>query len=273
MRRIAIAFEKGGVGKTTLAVGLACGLAADGKRVLVIDADSQAAATRWLGGDHLPGLTRTFTGQLPLERLIKPSCAPGVELVPASTSLLTLERSADGDPNAALHLRRAIDALEPDRFDFVVFDTPPSLGIVVTAVLAASQEVLVPVEARPMGLAGLSRILATAGRIQRRLNPELCEPRLVMSRTNHTGVSRAVEADVRERYGARVFQTTLPERVAIARASGLGVPVSVHDPNGPMARSFRALADEVKRIEILPRLGRSQQKPDFGASTTGPEGP
>ncbi len=273
MRRIAIACEKGGVGKTTLAVGLACGLAADGKRVLVIDTDSQAASTRWLGSDYLPGLTRTFTGQLPLERLIRPSCAPGVELVPSSTSLVTLERTVDGDPNAALHLRRAIDALEPDRFDFVVFDTPPSLGIVVTAVLAASQEVLVPVEARPMGLAGLSRILATSGRIQRRLNPGLCDPRLVVSRTNHTGVSRAVEADVRRRYGARVFQTTLPERIAIARASGLGVPVSVHEPNGPTARSFRALAAEVERIEVLPRIVRPKRKPDFGTPTTGPAGP
>lgn len=255
MRTIAIACEKGGVGKTTLAVGLACGLAELGRRVVLVDADHQAAATRWLGRDHLPGLTRTFCGQLPLERLIQPSCAERVALAPASTSLVTLERTLDSDPDALFHLRRAVDALAPDCFDYLIFDTPPSLGVVVNSVLCATQEVIVPVEARPMGLAGLQRILATARRVQRRHHPGLCVPRITVSRTNHTAVSRSIEARVREQYGARVFSTTIAERIAIARASGLNRPPSVHDPRGPAARTFRAFAEEVDRLEVLPRIG------------------
>ncbi|MDP6977123.1 MAG: ParA family protein [Myxococcota bacterium] len=260
MRSIAIACEKGGVGKTTVAVGLACGLAELGKRVLVVDTDHQAAATRWLGRDHLPGLTRTFAGHLPLERLIQPSCARGVSLVPASTSLVTLERTLGGDPGALFHLREAVDALGPDAFDYLVFDTPPSLGIVVNAVLCAAQEVVVPAEARPMGLAGLQRILATAGRVQRRHHPGLAAPRIVLSRTNHTAVSRTVEAEVRKRYGARVFETTIAERIAVARASGVNRPPSVHEPSGPVTRNFRLLASELDRIEVLPAIGREPKR-------------
>ncbi len=248
------------MGKTSLAVGLACGLAQEGRRVLLIDADSQAAATRWMGRDHMPGLTRSFAGNLALERLIQTTCADNVDLIPASTSLVTLERSLDNDPNAALFLRRAIDELDADRWDYLIFDTPPSLGIVVTAVLAAAQELFVPVEARPMGLAGLSRILSTAGRVQRRLNHSLSEPRLVISRANHTGVSRSVEAQVRKRYGARVFSTAIPERISIARSSGLGVPVAVHEPKGPAARIYRNLAIEVEAIEALPPIGHPRKR-------------
>ncbi len=268
MRSIAIACEKGGVGKTTIAVGLACGLADLGKRVLVVDTDHQAAATRWLGREHLPGLTRTFAGQLPLERLIQPSCAPGVALAPASTSLVTLERTLDGDPNALFHLREAVDALGPDQFDYLIFDTPPNLGIVVNAVLCAVQEVVVPAEARPMGLAGLHRILATAGRIQRRHHPGLAAPRIVLSRTNHTAVSRSVEAEVRKRYGARVFETTIAERIAVARASGVNRPPSVHEPGGPVARNFRLLASEADRVEVLPPIGRGSQRRHTPATPT-----
>ncbi len=261
MRSIAIACEKGGVGKTTIAVGLACGLADRGSRVLLVDTDHQAAATRWLGREHLPGLTRAFSGQLPLERLIQPSCARGVSLVPASTSLVTLERTLDGDPHALFHLRDAVDELDRDAFDYLIFDTPPSLGIVVNSVLCAVQEVIVPVEARPMGLAGLRRILATAGRIQRRYHPGLSEPRIVISRANHTAVSKTVEAQVRKQYGARVFPTAIAERIAVARASGMNRPASVHDAGGPVARNFQQFAAEVDRIEVLPPIGRGAKRP------------
>ena len=133
---------------------------------------------------HAGTHTRSFAGSLPLERLIQTTCAERVDLIPASTSLATLERSLDGVSHALTFLRRAIDDLDPDRWDYLICDTPPNLGIVVNSVLAAVQELYVPVEARPMGLAGLSRILCTAGRNQRRLNHSLCEPRLIISRTN-----------------------------------------------------------------------------------------
>jgi chromosome partitioning protein len=226
--------------------------------VLVIDTDSQAAATRWLGRDHMPGLTRSFSGSLPLERLVQSTCADGVEIIPASTSLATLERTLDGIPGAETLLRAAIDELDPDRWDYLICDTPPSLGIVVNAVLAAVQELIVPVEARPVDLAGLSRILSTAGRVQRRLNHSLCEARLVISRANHTGVSRSVEAQVRKRYGARVFATAIPERISIARSSGLGIPVSVHEPKGAVAKVYRSLAREIQSIEVLSPIERAR---------------
>lgn len=269
VRRIAIACEKGGVGKTSLTVGLACGLAQLGHRVLVMDTDNQAAATRWLGREHMPGLTRSFAGNLPLERLVQTTCAERVEIIPASTSLATLERSLDGISHAVTFLRQAIDELDPERWDYLICDTPPSLGIIVNAVLTAVQELIVPVEARPMGLAGLSRILSTAGRTQRRLNHSLCEPRLVISRADHTGVSRSVEAQVRKRYGARVFSTAIPERISIARSSGLGIPVSVQEPKGLVAKIYRKLAREVRAIETVATIGSPSLRSPRSPTATG----
>lgn len=168
-------------------------------------------------------------------------------------------------------MRRAIDALPEDRWDTLLFDTPPTLGIVVTSVLTAADEVIVPVEARPMGLAGMSRFLNTAARVQRKHNRTLDAPRLVISRTNHTGVSKSVEAEVRARYGEWVFSTSIPERIAIARSSGLRLPVSLHEPNGPATRVYRELARAV--AALTPRQTITRRTPTPHSLPSSPQFP
>ncbi len=244
MRRIAIACSKGGVGKTSLCVGLASVLAEQGQKVLLIDCDAQGAATRWLGAERTPGLSRVLSGRGDLADHVQPTPTPNLEVVPASVGLLTLDRSTAGDTDAELRLARALDALE-GRWDTVVMDTPPTLGFAVTSALAAATDLVVPVEAKPLGLDAAGDVIGMAKRIRARLNPELSEPRVVVSRTTRTRVSREVESQVRERWGWRVLETGMPERVSITRASGLHLPVIAHEPGGPAARSLRALATEL----------------------------
>ena len=248
MHRYAITCEKGGVGKTSLCVGLACALGALGRRVLLVDCDGQGAATRWLGAEVAPGLTRVFSGEAELEPLVRDTEAKGVDLIPAAAGLATLERGLSGEPGAETLLRCAFAGLS-DRWDEVILDTPPNLGLVVIATLTAASDVLIPVEAKPMGAIGLERTLLSIERVRKRLNPDLEEPRLVLSRTANTRVSRDVEADVRERFAGAILAASIPERVSVTRASGLRVPVAIHDPDGVPAQAYRDIATELLKSQ------------------------
>lgn len=244
MHRYAITCEKGGVGKTSLCVGLACALGAFGRRVLVVDCDGQGSATRWLGAEVAPGLTRVFSGEAELAPLVLDTEAKGVNLIPAAAGLATLDRGLSGEPGAETLLRCAFADL-PDQWDDVLLDTPPNLGLVVIAALTAATEALIPVEARPMGAVGLERTLMSIERVRKRLNPDLGEPRLVLSRTTNTRVSRDVEAEVRQRFMGAILAASIPERVSVTRASGMRVPVAMHDPEGKPAQAYRDLATEL----------------------------
>jgi chromosome partitioning protein len=244
MKIIAVACDKGGVGKTSITVGVACALAEMGKRVLLIDCDGQGGSTRWLGLERMPGLSRVFTQDADLLPLVRSTRTRGVDVVPASLDLATLERSFGDEAGAELRLRRSLERL-PKSWDAVLIDTPPTLGLLVTSALVAATDVLIPVEARPLGVAGIRATLGLALNIRRRLNPNMVEPRVVLSRTTRTKISRDIEREVRDRYGWRVLGAPVPERVSVTRASGLHLPVGEVEPRGAAANALRKLAHEI----------------------------
>lgn len=245
MQRVAVACSKGGVGKTSLCVGLASAFAEVGEQVLLVDCDAQAGATRWLGRQRAPGLTAVFAGVGEMESLVVASNTERVDLVPAGVGLVTLDRTQGDVPGAENRLAEALDSLGR-RYDTILLDTPPTMGHVVVCALAAATQLVVPVDARPLGLQGVQDLLGLADRVRCRHNPELGEAQLVLSRTNRTRLSRDVEREVRERYGRRVLDAPVPERVSVARASGLSLPVLVHEPSGPAATALRQVAGELR---------------------------
>ena len=174
MRTWAVMNQKGGSGKTTTAVNLAAALGESGRRVLVVDLDPQANASSWLGVTPEPderGLLAVLTEGRALVDLVRETIAPGVDLVPASSWLVGADRALAGEPGAETILRRSLDRLPADRWDVAFLDYPPGLGLLAVSALTAATDLLVPVEASTLALAGLASLLDTVARVQDRLNP------------------------------------------------------------------------------------------------------
>lgn len=246
MRTIALTNQKGGSGKTTTAVCLAGALAESGRRVLVVDLDSSANATGWLGeettGPEL--LDAWIAGNL--ELFIRKTSISGVSVIPGSPALASAARRLAGEVGAESLLRRALRAL-PRHWDVALLDCPPSLGLVGIAGLVAADEALVPVETRALPLEGLRDLLDTIDAIRERgLNPGLTVLGLVAIKYDRrTNLSRQVERRLREQFGGQVFSTTIRESTRIAEAPLARQPISRYDPDGMGAYDYRRLAHEL----------------------------
>src|SRR5258708_9197264 len=174
MRPLGIINQKGGSGKTTTAVNLAAALGEKGKRVLVIDLDPQASTSSWFGiKDVGKELLDVFTGASELADQVQVSSALGVDVVPCSTWLAGVEKALAGEVGAESILRRRIRKLPKDKWDYLLIDCPPTLGILAINALTAADEVLIPVEAHVMALAGVAQIIKTAEVVKDRLNADL----------------------------------------------------------------------------------------------------
>lgn len=174
MRTFAIANQKGGSGKTTTSVNLAAALGEQGRRVLMVDLDPQHSATSWFGINNAgKGVLGMFMGDGNLLEFIQETGAAGVQVAPSSAWLVGAEKILAGEVGAETILRRQLAKLPEDRWDYVLIDCPPTLGILTINALAAATELLVPVEAHVMALAGLAQLLHTVEVVQERLNPEL----------------------------------------------------------------------------------------------------
>lgn len=251
MKTLAVTNQKGGSGKTTTAVNLAAALGERGLRVLIVDLDPQASASAWLGvKDGARGLLDVFTSNVHLSDVVQPTPAAGVELVPASSWLASAEKALAGEPGAELVFRKALRRL-PGRWDYVLVDCPPALGLLTVSALAAVEEVLVPVELSPMALAGVARLVETVDLVRDRLNPELELAHLLACRVDaRTTLAREVLQALREGFGEKVLDAVVRESVRIREAWGYGQPVTVYDPSGAGAEDYRAVAAElVKRHE------------------------
>lgn len=246
MRRIAVTNQKGGSGKTTTAVNMGAALGEAGRRVLVIDLDPQASATGWLGvKEGGRGLLDVFTEGRDLGALVQPTESPGVDVVPASAWLVGVDKALAGEVGAETILRRALERL-PQRWDFVLVDCPPSLGLLAVSALAACPEVLVPVETRVMALAGLAGLVQTVERVRDRLNPQLQLAGLLACRVDaRTRLSQDVVGTLRERFAADVFKTVIRENVRLAEAPSFGKPITQYDPRSAGAEDYRAAAAEL----------------------------
>jgi chromosome partitioning protein len=248
MRTWAVTNQKGGSAKTSSVVSLAAALGEKGKKVLVVDLDPQASATSWLGvKDGGRGLFEVFTDNGSLVDLVHETPVPGVELVPSSTWLVGLERTLAGEPGAETILRRSFSRL-PNRWDFVFVDCPPSLGLLAVSALAAVHEVLVPLEASTMALAGLAGLLATVERVRERLNPELKVSAVLVCRTDsRTNLSKDVVKRLRERFGDLVLKTTIRETVRLREAWSFSKPITLYAPRSSGAEDYRAAAVELSK--------------------------
>lgn len=246
MKVVAITNQKGGSGKTTTAVNLAAALAEKGRRILVIDLDAQASASMWLGvSDTANSLLGVLAGERDLASAVKPSSCRGVDVVPASPALSGAERALASEVGPELILRRAIETL-PNRWDFVLLDCPPSLGLLSVSALAAADEVLVPVEAHVMALAGLASLTQTIERVRARLHAGVRLGAIVACRVDtRKNLCQDVLSSLRERFGATVLKATVRENVRLAEAPSFAVPITAYDGRSAGAEDYRAVAAEV----------------------------
>jgi len=243
VRTIAVTNHKGGSAKTTTTVNLAAALGEGGLRVLVIDMDPQGSASSWLGvTDPQVSVVDAIRGRERLAHLVYETTAPGVQLVPASPALVASGPSDETD--IALGFMRAMERLPPI-WDLVFVDSPPSLGYLSLAPLTVCGEVLVPVEAHALALAGMSSLLETMDRIQRRLNPGLRLTGVVACRINRTTHTRAVADRLARRFPDEFMRTQIRESIRLAEAPSFRLPITLYAPASTGAEDHRALAVEL----------------------------
>jgi chromosome partitioning protein len=249
-RVVAIANQKGGVGKTTTAVNLATALAAAGRQVLLIDLDPQGNASTGFGFDPRQ---RTMTsheliaGKAALDEARIASGIPRLWLVPAAEDLAGAEFEFGGHAGREFLLRRALAGRTGD-LDEVLIDCPPSLNLLTVNALVAADAAVVPLQCEFYALEGLAQLLRTIERVQRALNPRLELHGLVLTMYDQrNNLCDDVAADVRGHFGAKVFETVIPRNVRIAEAPSHGQPVLVYDRGCAGSQAYIRLADELMR--------------------------
>jgi chromosome partitioning protein len=248
-RVIAIANQKGGVGKTTTAINLGASLAVAERRTLVIDIDPQANASSGLGmnrRDDRPNIYDVLVGARTLEDSIRREVHfPFLDLVPATRDLVGAEIEMVGMISRETVLRRALESVR-DSYDFVLVDCPPSLGLLTLNTLTAADSVLIPIQCEFYALEGLSQLLNTIRLVQRALNPDLgIEGVLLTMFDRRLNLSNQVAADAREFFGPKVFRTAIPRNVRLAEAPSFGEPIVLYDVLSSGAQSYLALAREI----------------------------
>ncbi|MGH7162464.1 MAG: ParA family protein [Planctomycetota bacterium] len=255
MRLIAVFNHKGGVGKTTTVANLAAALARRGRRVLAVDADPQACLTVHLGIDLAePGgsIYEVLTAELPLEQAVRPTEEGGLLLVPSHLDLAGAEMELATTMARERILRDAVQRYldaHPE-IDYVVFDCPPSLGLLTVNVLVATREVFVPLQTEYLALRGISKLLDVVSLARRRMNPALAITGILPTlHRQGTLLGREVRLEIEKHFGPRVFRTTIRANVRLAEAPSHGKTIFSYAPDSAGAQDYVALADEVEAME------------------------
>ena len=247
-RVMAIANQKGGVGKTTTAVNLGAALAELGYRVLVVDLDPQGNATTGLGVNARnldTSIYDVILHDVPIEDCIEPTNLRNLFLVPATIDLAGAEIELVPAFSRELRLKRAIGSVLGD-FDFLLIDCPPSLGLLTVNALAAAQEVAVPIQCEYYALEGLGQLLNNIERVRANLNPGLNVTTIIMTMYDaRTRLAEQVVDEVRRHFGDRVCRSVVPRTVRLSEAPSFGQPIVVFDPTSRGATAYRELAKEV----------------------------
>jgi chromosome partitioning protein len=263
-RVIAIANQKGGVGKTTTTVNLGASLAASDQRTLIIDCDPQGNTTSALGFPKDPSrrtLYQTLILNEPIERVTLDAQVEGLDLVPSDRNLVGASIELVGADSREYKLKSAI-APALAKYHYVLIDCPPSLDLLTVNALAASDAVLVPIQCEYFALEGVSELLDTLMRLRRTVNPWLAiEGILLTMYDDRTTLSKQVAADLRSFFGAQVFETVIPRNVRLAEAPSHGMPVLFYDIHSKGAESYVQLAKEVI-ANAQKRLGQGIERAD-----------
>ena len=261
MKIVAIANQKGGVGKTTTAVNLGAALAESGKRILIVDLDPQANATSSFGLQEVEdvSLYEPLLGEASITEKILPTRREGLFIVPADLDMAGAEVEIARMPN---HLTRLAETLKPlhtdQTFDFVFLDCPPSLGILMSNALAAADELLTPIQCEYFALEGLVKIVRLIEQVlDSGANERLELGGIVMTMFDaRTNLSQQVVADVRKHFGERVYETVIPRSVRLSEAPSFGKSILEYASSGPAARAYRALAKEFLKRHSTPATPR-----------------
>lgn len=250
-RVIAIANQKGGVGKTTTAVNLAASLAAAEQRILLLDGDPQGNATSGIGVDR-SDIRATVYDVLVAERAIGDAIIHSVQfdtldVVPATPDLAGAEVELVERPNRDRIMRAAVEPVRRD-YDYVLIDCPPSLGLITLNMLAAADALLIPVQCEYYALEGLSQLLNTVHLVQRSVNPDLAIDGVLLTMYDaRLNLSRQVAAEAREYFGGQVFDAVIPRNVRLAEAPSFGKPIILYDVTSIGAQAYINVAKELMR--------------------------
>ena len=249
-RVIAIVNQKGGVGKSTTAVNLGAYLACAGKRVLVVDMDPQGNATSGLGVEKSEVehcIYSVLIGEREMKEVIRSTAIDGLEVVPATIALAGAEIELVPQMSREFRLKRSLEPVV-DEYDFIVIDSPPSLGLLTVNGLTAAHGVLVPIQSEYYALEGLSQLMSTIEMVRTHLNPRLEVDGVVITMYDaRTNLSQAVLEDVKSFFEGRirVFETVIPRNIRLSEAPSFGLPIVLYDDRSKGAQAYRALAEEV----------------------------
>lgn len=245
-RVISLANQKGGVGKTTTAINLGASLAACERRVLVLDLDPQANATSGMGlpKDRDLSMYPVLIKGLNLRDVIVPTELPGLDVAPSSVDLVATELDLSDEGRREFRLRDALESVR-DAYDYILIDSPPSLGLLTINGLTAADSVLVPLQCEYFALEGVSQLMNTLERVRQQLNPHLDIEGIVLTMYDERiNLARQVAAEVREHFPDKVYKTVIPRNVRLGEAPSFGKPILLYDIRSRGSEAYLQLAKE-----------------------------
>ena len=269
---LAIVNQKGGVGKTTTTINLGAALALEGYNILLIDCDPQANTTGGLGfrrqKDDEPqrlSIYDVLLGPTTLAEAIQPTTIPTLTLVPGSKNLIGANIELVSAPRREFRLRDAIAVLESEstlHYTFILLDCPPALDLLTLNALVAAEGLLVPLQAEYFALEGISELISTLDRVAQAFNPTLgLEGVLLTMYDDRTNLSQQVAQNLKEFFGDKMFQTTIPRNIRVAEAPSHGLPVATYDPRSRGAEAYKELAHELlERNQFVAELSAAPEE-------------